>query len=52
MDHFMICKSYEICMEGNYWIFFLNNTLKQFEIAKIAQVRMQNPETTTNDGKS
>ena len=42
MDHFMICNSYENCVEGNNWkIIFENNTLKQFEIAKIAQVRMQ-----------
>ena len=42
MDHFIICKSYENCVERNNWKFiFENNTLRQFENAKIAQVRMQ-----------
>ena len=39
---FMVCKTYENCVDGNDWkIIYENDTITQFEIAKLAHKRIQ-----------
>ena len=38
----MVCKTYENCVDGNDWkIIYENDTITQFEIAKLAHKRIQ-----------